>query len=278
MPELPEVETTRAGLAPHVVGQHIERVIVRERRFRWPIPTQFSRTLKDKVVVGLSRRGKYLLWECAAPSSTASAGFILSHLGMSGSLQVVSKDAPVVAHDHVDIVLKNDSLVRFNDPRRFGAMLWIGGVTPRHALLDKLGPEPLTDEFSGRTLFTASRGRSVSVKEFIMNGHVVVGVGNIYASESLFHAGIDPRVAAGRISLARYQRLAQAIKQTLAAAIAAGGSSLRDYVQTDGTLGYFQNQTRVYDRADCACMECGHTIKSLTQGQRSTYFCPRCQR
>lgn len=276
MPELPEVETTRLGLLPHVQGKRIRRIEVRERRLRWPIPAHLSRTLAGLRVEDVTRRGKYLLWDCRDALTTK--GFLLCHLGMSGTLQVCADTSIVGKHDHVDITLESGTTIRFNDPRRFGAMLWIPGYSPHHPLLDSLGPEPLSTAFDGDYLFTASRGRAVSVKEFIMNGHIVVGVGNIYASESLFHAAIHPARAAGRISRARYAVLAESIKATLARALRAGGSSLRDYVQTDGELGYFQVDAAVYDREGLACRVCSTPIRALRQGQRSTYFCPRCQR
>jgi formamidopyrimidine-DNA glycosylase len=274
MPELPEVETTRRGLLPRVTGQVITNVIVRDRRLRWPIPSSLHKKLSGRVVTDVSRRGKYLLWDIEA---TQGGGFLLCHLGMSGSLFAVSHDVPVVKHDHVDIVLR-DTTIRYHDPRRFGAMLWINGSTPSHPLLDSLGPEPLGANFDGAHLYQVSRGRSVSVKEFIMNAAVVVGVGNIYASESLFLAGIRPTHAAGRISRQRYDRLADAIRTVLGNAIAAGGSSLRDYVKANGEPGYFQLETRVYDRKGAPCKVCGSAIRHLRQGQRSSFFCAECQR
>ena len=270
MPELPEVETTRLGLLPHVLGQRISTVIVRERRLRWPVPADFARRLKGRTVRDVSRRGKYLLWDC-------ESGYVLSHLGMSGSLRVVPASAVAEKHDHIDFAFESGIAIRYTDPRRFGAMLWIPGGNATHPLLDMLGPEPLAPEFTAAYLAGASRGRVVSIKEFIMNGHVVVGVGNIYASESLFRAGIHPKRIAGKISLSRYHRLVDAIKHTLAKAIGAGGSSLRDYVQANGELGYFQVNAFVYDREGQACRVCKTPIRSIRQGQRSTYFCPACQ-
>jgi formamidopyrimidine-DNA glycosylase len=276
MPELPEVETTRLGLAPHVVGKQFANVAVRDRRLRWPVPRGFARDLTGLTVADITRRGKYLLWQCTGDTHTA--GFILSHLGMSGTLRVLENTAPPGKHDHVDFTMRDGTLIRFNDPRRFGAMLWIPGATATHSLLDVLGPEPLTDAFTAEHLFTHSRGRSVSVKEFIMNGHIVVGVGNIYAAESLFRAGIHPARAAGKVSLARYEKLVAAIKETLTLAIRAGGSTLRDYVQTNGELGYFQVDAFVYGRTDEACRVCARPIRQIVQGQRSTFFCAHCQR
>lgn len=284
MPELPEVETTRLGLLPHVQGQRIVRVTVRERRLRWPIPTNFTDLLEGTTVSNIIRRGKYLLWDCERDSIAMNnkpggmdSGFMLSHLGMSGTLRVLSSATPVAKHDHVDIEFANKVLIRFNDPRRFGAMLWIAGRDMVHPLLDVLGPEPLSDAFTAQHLFKASRGRSVSIKEFIMNGHVVVGMGNIYAAESLFRAGIHPQRAAGKTSLLRYEKLVDAIRETLQDALRAGGTTLRDYVKTDGEQGYFQLDAAVYGRNGEACRICGTPIRLMVQGQRSTYFCPRCQ-
>lgn len=278
MPELPEVETTRLGLLPMVQGQRIAAVTVRDRRLRWPIPKNLSHQLAGKTVAGIARRGKYLLWDCR---QAEARGFLLSHLGMSGSLRVITAadtDRTPQKHDHLDIDFVNGTTIRYTDPRRFGAMLWIAGPQPEHALLAELGPEPLSADFDGTYLFSAARGRSVSVKEFIMNSRIVVGVGNIYASESLFGASIDPRRAAGRVTLTRFTRLAEAIKRTLQQAIEAGGSSLRNYVQASGELGYFQLNAAVYDRAGLPCRICNSRIRQLRQGQRSTYYCPRCQK
>ncbi len=300
MPELPEVETTRIGLLPKVRGQRIASVIVRDKRLRWPIPDDFAAQLEGSTVNDILRRGKYLLWECVKkepPRKERPHGFILSHLGMSGTLCVLPASTPSSKHDHIDIVLSNQLLIRFNDPRRFGAMLWIPAQRglealetpeapetshPSHPLLDILGPEPLSAAFTAAHLFKlsrgkGSRGRTVSIKEFIMNGHVVVGVGNIYASESLFRAGIHPKREAGKVSIARYEKLADAIRETLSDAIRAGGTSLRDYVKTDGEKGYFQLDAAVYGREGKACRICQTPIRSIVQGARSTYFCPHCQ-
>ena len=292
MPELPEVETTRSGLIPHMVGKKITRVLVRDGRLRWPVPSDFASLIAGLTVTDIVRRGKYLLWNCRDVTMgmhTRSGGFVLSHLGMSGTLRaIVAGDAAqenARKHDHIDVDLESGTTIRFTDPRRFGAMLWIAGGTgdsagavPSHPLLDVLGPEPLSEQFSTQHLFERSRGRSVSIKEFIMNGHIVVGVGNIYASESLFCAGIHPARAAGKVSLKRYELLVGAIRKTLTKAIAAGGSSLRDYVQTNGDMGYFQIEAFVYGRAGKACRVCSEPIRQIVQGQRSTYYCWRCQR
>lgn len=277
MPELPEVETTRQGLLPSAKGGRIADVIVRDRRLRWPIPANLAQSLIGKTVVDIQRRGKYLLWDCRAKNS--GRGFLLSHLGMSGSLRVIDGHASEAQkHDHLDLQFEHGVTIRYTDPRRFGAMLWIDGATPVHPLLAALGPEPLSADFDGNYLFGVARGRSVSIKEFIMKSAVVVGVGNIYASESLYRAGIHPTRAAGKVSRARLVRLAAAIKTTLQNAIDAGGSSLRDYVQTSGELGYFQLRAAVYDRALLPCRVCQAPIKLIRQGQRASYYCPRCQK
>jgi formamidopyrimidine-DNA glycosylase len=285
MPELPEVETTRLGLLPAARGHRIENVTVRERRLRWPIPKNLTARLVGKTVNDIARRGKYLLWDCRLDGASADfprphRGYLLSHLGMSGSLRVIKATdiEPPQKHDHLDIRLDNGTIIRYRDPRRFGAMLWIAGAEPLHALLDALGPEPLADEFGGAHLHATAKGRRVSIKEFIMNSQVVVGVGNIYASESLFRAGIHPARAAGTVSHTRMLRLADAIKYTLKKALQAGGSSLRNYVQASGEMGDFQVRACVYDRAGLPCRVCGTSVASLRQGQRSTYFCPRCQK
>lgn len=270
MPELPEVETTRRGLLPYVQGQKISNVVVRERRLRWPVPAGFAAKLNGRKVLDVSRRGKYLLWDC-------ESGYVLSHLGMSGSLRVVDESQMPGKHDHVDIAFDTGMAIRYTDPRRFGAMLWIPGRSVSHALLDTLGPEPLSPEFDADYLLNVSRGRVVSIKEFVMNSQIVVGVGNIYASESLFIAGIHPGRIAGKVSRRRLVLLVDAIKGTLDKAIRAGGSSLRNYVNTNGDLGYFQVNAFVYGREGQPCRVCRSPIRAIRQGQRSTYYCPVCQ-
>lgn len=282
MPELPEVETTRLGLLPKVQGGRISTVTVRDRRLRWPIPKNLATQLSGTTVFNIVRRGKYLLWDCrVANLPNARRGYLLSHMGMSGSLRLINRaDAgqSPQKHDHLDIGFDNGVTVRYTDPRRFGAMLWIAGAEPAHPLLDHLGPEPLSDDFGGAYLHAAANGRSLSIKEFIMTSQVVVGVGNIYASEALFHACIHPKRLAGKVSRARFDRLADSIKTTLQKAIHAGGSSLRDYVAANGELGYFQVNAFVYDREGLPCRACNGLIRAIRQGQRSTYFCPQCQR
>ncbi len=278
MPELPEVETTRRGLLPLLKGQRIREVQLRNRQLRWPIPAQLPKLLVGRTINDIARRGKYLLWDI---DSQDGGGFLLCHLGMSGSLVAHQHVAAAGKHDHVDIVVGASSrlaqTVRYNDPRRFGAMLWIDGPHAHHSLLDHLGPEPLSDDFDAAYLYAKSRGRAVSIKSFIMNAEVVVGVGNIYASEALFRSGIRPTQRAGRITLPRMQRLVDAIRATLSDAIRAGGSTLRDYVKADGESGYFQLDANVYGRAGLPCTQCGAAIRQIVQGQRSTYYCPRCQ-
>lgn len=270
MPELPEVETSRRGIAPWVENQTVESVVVRERRLRWPVAIEIDREMPGNRIDSVRRRAKYLLFDTAA-------GTMLMHLGMSGSVRIIEADEPAMKHDHVDIRFASGKALRFRDPRRFGSLLW--STDPlQHPLLCDLGPEPLDDEFSGDYLWRRSRGRKVSVKPFIMNSTIVVGVGNIYASEALFGAGIHPRRRAGRISAARMQALADGIKAVLARAIAAGGTTLRDFSGGDGEPGYFRQQLDVYERAGLPCRRCGTPISAVVLGQRSSYYCKSCQR
>lgn len=270
MPELPEVETTRSGLTPRLQGKILQKTTVRNRQLRWPIPGNLEKLLAGKTLQSIERRGKYLLFDFGNI-------FQIVHLGMSGSLRFVGKDEPPAVHDHVDWLFRDGSTLRLRDPRRFGAVL-ITDNPEHHPLLVHLGPEPLTTDFDGEYLCDACRRRKTSIKNLIMDNRVVVGVGNIYASESLFRAGIRPGRAAGRLNRAECARLAAAIKTTLQNAINAGGSSLRDYISTDGELGYFQLHTMVYDRAGLPCKVCGTPIKKLARGQRSTFYCPVCQK
>jgi formamidopyrimidine-DNA glycosylase len=270
MPELPEVETTRRGIAPHLEGQRVSRVLVRERRLRWPIPEDLDVRLSGQRIECVERRAKYLL-------INAEAGTLIGHLGMSGNLRLVPVGAPVAKHEHVDIELESGLALRYTDPRRFGALLWSADPL-NHELLARLGPEPLTDAFDGDRLFRLSRGRSMSVKPFIMDNAVVVGVGNIYATEALFAAGIDPRREAGRVSRARYGALALEIKRILAHAIERGGTTLRDFVGGDGQPGYFQQELFAYGRGGEFCKSCGTTLRELKLGQRASVYCPKCQR
>jgi len=271
MPELPEVETIRCGLAPLIVGKRIDRVIVRTPKLRWPIPADLSRTLCGQVIRSVERRAKYLVFRC-------HGGSMIIHLGMSGRLRVISGAVNPGKHDHVDIVFNNNTSLRFCDPRRFGALLWSAADPLQHPLLINSGPEPLTMEMSATYLYERSRGRRVSVKQFIMDHRVVSGVGNIYANEALFAARINPLTPAGRISRERYQRLASAIKKTLRKAIAAGGTTVRDFQNESGDPGFFQLKLKVYGRGSAPCFECGHAIRCIRKGQRSTFYCPQCQR
>ena len=271
MPELPEVETTRRGLLPRVVGRRIRGAVVRNGNLRWPVPADLPRRLRGEQVVDIRRRGKYLLFDC-------SHGHLLVHLGMSGRLSLVPDDAPVRIHDHVDVQLEGHESLRLTDPRRFGAMLWLKGPAERHVLLRGLGIEPFDPEFDGEMLQRLARGRRVSVKHFLMNARIVTGVGNIYASEALFQAGIHPMRSVARISRERWDRLAVAVRETLTRALDAGGTTLRDYAGADGTPGDFQNATAVYGREGLPCRRCGTPIRAQRQGQRSTFHCPACQR
>lgn len=270
MPELPEVETTRRGLAPHVEGRRVVSVTLRRADLRWPIPPEIARDLPTQRIAAVRRRAKYLLLD-------TDAGSALLHLGMSGSLRVLDAATPLRAHDHVDIGLDSGRVLRFNDPRRFGCLLWqpVGTV---HPLLVGLGPEPLGDTFDGEHLYTLSRGRRAPVKTFLMDQAVVVGVGNIYAAEALHAAGISPLRAAGRVSRERYMHLADAVRRILAHAITRGGTTLRDFISPDGAPGYFEQELSVYGRGGEPCRACGAVLRQASIGQRASVWCPRCQR
>ncbi|MCK7593589.1 bifunctional DNA-formamidopyrimidine glycosylase/DNA-(apurinic or apyrimidinic site) lyase [Pseudomarimonas salicorniae] len=270
MPELPEVETTRRGIERHLVGRRVTALTLRRPDLRWPIPADELEALRGAPISAVRRRAKYLLVD-------VDAGSALLHLGMSGVLRVLPPSVPAGPHDHVDLALDDGRLLRFTDPRRFGCLLWQPtGVV--HPLLAGLGPEPLDAAFGGAHLFALSRGRRGPVKPFLMDQAVVVGVGNIYAAEALFEAGIDPRRAAGRISLARYEALAAAIKRILGHAIERGGTTLRDFLNPDGAPGYFEQELFAYGREGQPCRRCGTPLRALRLGQRATAFCPRCQR
>lgn len=270
MPELPEVEVTRQGIEPHLLNQRIVHVTVRNPNLRWPIPGNLEEVLVGEEITSLKRRAKYLLFIC-------SKGTLIVHLGMSGSLRLVSSRMAVQKHDHFELELSNGMILRFRDPRRFGAILWSTGNVMQHPLLAQLGDEPLCSAFDGKSLFERTRHRAVSVKEVLMNSRIVVGIGNIYANEALFHAGIHPRTVASKVGLSRYKQLACSIKMILNAAIEAGGSSLRDFVKSDGSPGYFQQQYWVYGRVNQPCRKCGNLIEKIKQGQRSSFYCPKCQ-
>ena len=271
MPELPEVETTRRGIAPRLLGRRISRVEVREWRLRWPISRQVLTRLPGRRVRDIGRRAKYLLLE-------TDAGTLILHLGMSGRLQLVPPDRSPGPHDHLDLVVEDDLCLRLTDPRRFGAALWCRGDARRHWLLRGLGPEPLEPGFDGDYLYRHSRKRRVAVKNFIMNARVVAGIGNIYACEALHLAGVHPSRSAGRIAHARYLRLAECIRRVLEEAIAAGGTTLRDFAAADGSPGYFGQRLRVYGRAGEHCDRCRAPLRQLRIGQRATWYCPGCQR
>ncbi len=271
MPELPEVETTRRGIEPHLLGYSIRKVIVRNRKLRWPVPANLSGELQQQIVASVKRRGKYLLLGF-------DKGTLIIHLGMSGSLRILPSTCAAEKHDHVELQLSSGQCLRLRDPRRFGCVLWTRRDPLKHKLLVSLGPEPLLENFDGDYLYARSRTRKQAIKSFIMDSKVVVGVGNIYASEALFLAGIHPLRAAGRISAQRYQQLALVIKTVLAAAIKQGGTTLRDFTASDGSPGYFQQQLNVYGRAGEACTKCKQAIRQQTIAQRASYYCPHCQR
>jgi len=271
VPELPEVETTRRGIAPALLNRRILDAIVRERRLRWPIAGNFESSVRGQIVRKVERRAKYIL-------IGFDTGTLILHLGMSGSLTLLKAGVPPTLHDHWDLMLDSGRLLRFHDPRRFGSLHWTDDDPALHPLLVRLAPEPLSLEFDAEYLYKASRKRKVAIKQFIMNSQAVVGVGNIYASEALFRARIAPRRAAGRISKAQAAKLTRAIKAVLSAAIKIGGTTLRDYRNVDGAPGYFRQKLFVYERAGTRCRVCKSPIKQITQGQRSTYWCATCQR
>ena len=271
VPELPEVETTRRGIEPHVVGRRIQRLLVHDRRLRWPVDLAMVTAVAGREIRRAGRRAKYLLLE-------TDVGTLILHLGMSGNLRVLPARTPRIPHDHVDIELDSGQTLRFNDPRRFGSLLFTAGDPALHPLLASLAPEPLEDEFDADYLWKITRRRSVSIKQLIMNARLVVGVGNIYASEALFRARIRPRRQARSLTRAECVKLVRAIKATLAMAVKVGGTTLRDYVGADGNPGYFRQKLYVYERAGKPCRVCGKPVKQFTQGARSTYWCSTCQR
>lgn len=283
MPELPEVETTRRGLAPHLIGRRLEAVQVREARLRWPVAVDLSQTLTGATLTDLRRRAKYLLFDFVRPGGAVT---LIAHLGMSGSMRLVDPATPLLTHDHVCFRFAGPLELRLNDPRRFGSLHVVpatqpgspNGSTEAHFLLDHLGPEPLAAGFDGSYLYRISRGRRAPVKAFIMDARIVVGVGNIYATEALFRAGIRPSRPAGRIAAVRYEALASAIREVLEEALAMGGTTLRDFVASDGRPGYFRQSLAVYGRGGEPCRSCGGVLSAARIGQRATVFCPHCQR
>lgn len=284
MPELPEVETTRRGIAPHAIGRTVIAVEVHDGRLRWPVPLTLPATLTGRTLTRLDRRSKYLLFRCerlADHQLSDYGGTLLVHLGMTGSLRWYSDAAaapPRRVHDHVDIRFENGAVLRYHDPRRFGAILWVGDPVGQHPLLAALGPEPFETGFNAEALHQALRSRTAAIKLALMDNHVVVGVGNIYANEALFHAGIHPTRAANRVSLRRLGLLVDAVRSTLSAAIAKGGSTLRDYVDSSGEPGYFQLDYYAYGRAGLPCRHCATPLNAIRQGGRATTYCPRCQK
>ena len=281
MPELPEVEVTRRGVAPHLEDRIVEHVELRRDGLRWPFPPNLPELLKGRRILSTGRRGKYLLIHF-------EHGTLIVHLGMSGHLRVLPEGTELKKHDHFDLVVNEINagpegrrVLRLHDPRRFGAVLWHAnddGELEQHILLRGLGVEPLEDGFSGALLHRETRKRSAPIKQVLLAGDIVVGVGNIYACESLFRAGINPKTAASRISRARYDKLAEAIREILAAAIVQGGSTLRDFIAVNGQSGYFQQTYFVYDRAGVPCRNCGAPVRQIVQGQRSTFYCATCQK
>ncbi|MGO4380118.1 bifunctional DNA-formamidopyrimidine glycosylase/DNA-(apurinic or apyrimidinic site) lyase [Pseudoduganella sp. RAF53_2] len=277
MPELPEVEVTRRGVAPHIEGRTVRNVVLRRDGLRWPFPDDLPANLTGRAVIATGRRGKYLLIHF-------EHGTLIIHLGMSGHLRVLPPGIPAEKHDHFDMVVEGadgTQVLRMTDPRRFGAVLWHPreeGELDEHVLLRGLGVEPLSEDFTGKLLWEQTRTRSAAIKQVLIAGDIVVGVGNIYCSESLFRAGINPKTAANRISAARYDRLAQAIREVLAEAIVQGGSTLRDFISVNGQSGYFQQTYFVYDRAGVPCRICGAPVRQIKQGQRSTFYCVNCQK
>jgi formamidopyrimidine-DNA glycosylase len=274
MPELPEVETTRRGLLP-LVGKTVKSVTIRHPTLRWPIPQHLAQTLPYQTLRGLSRRAKYILCEFG---NEVSSGSLLLHLGMSGRIQLLDCNYPPEKHDHFDIEFNDGQVLRLRDPRRFGAVLWIDNINHDHVLLNSLGPEPLEGDFNAEYLHKSLGNKTLAIKNAIMDGHVVVGVGNIYASESLFRARVHPEKSANKLSLKQCEKLVEEIKSTLNDALKAGGSSLRDFFGTDGNPGYFQQEYLVYGRTGEHCKVCSKLIKCIRLGQRSTFYCENCQK
>lgn len=271
MPELPEVETTRLGILPHTLGKTIHFADIRQNKLRWRISENFSAEIAQMTVLAVKRRAKYLIIEL-------QTGIILIHLGMSGSLRFLTQYKPPEKHDHVDIVFTDGSLIRYHDPRRFGAILWFAGIAEHHPLLSKLGPEPLSTAFTGKYLYQALSNKKSAIKLAIMDNAIVVGVGNIYANESLFGARISPLRIANTLTEDECKRLVSQIKKTLKKAIEMGGSTLRDFVDSNGKPGYFQQTYAVYGRANLPCKKCKTPIEHQKLGQRATFFCPSCQK
>lgn len=270
MPELPEVETTRRGIMPHLVNRSVKNVLVRQPMLRWPVSPELGQVLTGQKVLSVDRRGKYLFLK-------TRAGRMMIHLGMSGSLRILDSDIAPEKHDHVDVIFDGNKMLRFRDPRRFGSVFWLP-AGESHTLLERLGPEPLETDFDTDYIFEKSRKRKLAIKSFLMTSQVVVGVGNIYANEALFMAGIHPEKHAGKVSKKKYGELVKAVKLILAKAIEAGGTTLQDFVHEDGSPGYFEQQLNVYGRGGELCVQCQSILKEIRLGQRTTVFCTRCQR
>ena len=270
MPELPEVETPRRGISPHIKGQTIKTIVIRDARLRWPVPASIKKLLPGQRIQNVKRRGKYLLLN-------TEVGTLIIHLGMSGSLRIVTAAAPVQKHDHVDIVFANHKILRLRDPRRFGAVLFTRRDPLQHKLLAGLGPEPLSDAFNAEYLYAKSRQRKVAVKSLLMDSKIVVGVGNIYANEALFLAGIHPKKSAGKLTRPQCARLTKAVKKTLTMAIKAGGTTLRDFTRSDGQPGYFRLSLKLYGKQGEPCPRCHKPISHAVIGQRASYYCTHCQ-
>lgn len=270
MPELPEVETSRRGIKPYLEGESIDLLLVRQPKLRWPVPTDLPKLLKGKTILSVRRRAKYLLID-------TTAGSVILHLGMSGSLCIVDKNDPAGKHDHLDFILQNGTALRFTDPRRFGAVLWGGSNPLSHPLLANLGPEPLSADLTANYLYRKSRGRKITIKQLIMQGNIIAGIGNIYACEALFRASILPLHPAGSLSLQHHEKLILAIREVLVEAIAQGGTTLRDFVNAQGRPGYFKQKLQVYGRAGIPCVRCTKSLKEIRLGQRATFFCSNCQ-
>lgn len=270
MPELPEVETTLRGIAPYLLHNTIANLVVRNRQLRWPVPSDLDICLNDRKVTSAVRRAKYLLL-------CVEGGALMIHLGMSGSLRVCDSTSPIKQHDHIDLIMSDGVILRYHDPRRFGSWLWVQGELTNHPLLTQLGPEPLGEDFDGEFLFQLSRGKKKPMKTFLMDNHIVVGVGNIYANESLFLAGVNPHMPAGELTQRQADMLVKTVKQVLAAAIEQGGTTLRDFVNGNGEPGYFQQKLHVYGRGGEPCSHCGECLKESRLGQRATVYCAQCQ-
>jgi len=270
MPELPEVETTLRGIQPHILNNEIESINVRQPQLRWPVPSKkIAKALKGNSFFKIHRRAKYLIL-------SSLHGSLLIHLGMSGCLRIFPNFIEPEKHDHIDLIFKDGKVLRFTDPRRFGSFLW-SKKPDQHPLLKNLGPEPLGNSFSGQYLFESSRGRKVAIKNFIMNGKIVVGVGNIYASEALFNAGLKPQRMSGNTNLSQFDSLAASIKMLLQNSINKGGTTLRNFVGGDNKPGYFAQDLMVYGRKYKKCKSCSTSLKELRIGQRSSIYCPQCQ-